>query len=145
MSHPTHQQRIIRFNRSIQNGIDSLNNHMNYTRDALNELRTEERDIISINIEEHAFPAILVKNIIKFMRVEYARQLCILRFFTNIISNTLTKAHFDALHEKITDELELKFEVFGMKHHEEWSKESIYNYDGYKNMYKLYKQLYNIN
>ena len=145
MSRPTLQQRIIAFKRFVQEDIDEINNDMNATRDTLNELRTVERDIISVDIVGYTFPDILTINTIKYQRVEYAKQLCILRFFTNILSNTLTKAQFDALHEKITDELELKFEVFGMKHHEEWSKESIECYDGYNTIYKLYKQLYNIN
>ena len=136
----------VTFNAELQSNIYHLKIALNKTRSGLQVLRHEDADdLMQVTIDGHIFPNIIVKNIIKFMRAEYAFELCMFISYTNMLSNTFTQTQFDATQEKMVDLLELKFEAYGMKYQKQWSEESINEFNVYKSMYSSYKQHYNIN
>tara|TARA_R110000822_G_C14972713_1_gene457512 strand:+ start:73 stop:531 length:459 start_codon:yes stop_codon:yes gene_type:complete len=129
----------------LQEALDKVTLRLNRTRKIINELiQAEESAIVSFAIDGDVIDEVLPSSLIKWYRLDYAVDLCNLRFLTNFLSNTLTQAHFDALHEKLTDQLELMFELFGMKHHKKWSKTFMDDFEVHKDRYDIYKGLYNI-
>ena len=156
MSQPTPQQfarmtreeKIGSFNEMLQDLIDHYKTLLKNTRVQVIDLKQKEDDDDFMDVMLHSgekFTDILAKNMSKYICAEYAIELCLLMSFTNMLSNTFTKKHFSTTQEKMTDFIEIKFEVFGMKYQEQWGKEAINDFQIYKDTYSSYKTLYNIN
>ena len=145
LAHMTREEKIIDFNSRMQEKLDEVQQAINASREMLHDLQTEVEEVTDFIINDELVKNVLIINLIKFYRASYGYELCCLRFYTNIISNTLTQAHFDATHERMTELLEIQFETFGMKHQGKWSKDAINNFENYKNLYEIYKGLHNLN
>jgi hypothetical protein len=141
----TREKKIIEFNSEMQENLDEVQHLIKINREMAYKIQHDDNVDIVFTMDGDFIENVLKINIIKYFRVAYAYYLCLMRAYMNMMSKTFTKTQFDATHEKMTEILELKFEVFGMKHHEKWSETAIDNFDVYKDMYKTYKELYNIN
>ena len=145
LAHMTREEKIIDFNSRMQEKLDEVQHSINASRAILYNIQLNENEFIDFTIDDEFIENVLKLNVIKYYRKAYAYRLCLMRVCMNIISNTLTVEQFDATHEKMTELLEIKFEVFGMKHHLKWSKDAIENFDDCKLIYTIYKYLHNIN
>ena len=141
----TREEKIVEFNSEMQEKLDEVQHLIKVNRAMVYKIQHDDSVVINFTIGDDFIENVLKINVIKYFRVAYSFQLCLMRGYINIMSNTFTQAQFDATHEKMTESLESMFEVFGMKHQEKWSKTAINNFDTYKDIYQTYKYLHNIN
>ena len=150
MSHPTRQQykneKDIDYLKFIsQEKLIESQPLLNHYRLMISGVNAMTDTTINCDMNGDIFNNVSTINVLAVCRAEYVLMLCVMRFYTNILSNTLTEAQYSATQEKMTDFIELKFEVFGMKHQEKWGKAMINHFENYKKIYELYKRLHNIN